>query len=151
MNHLQKLVKISICLLLVALTASCTGERKERAEPPRIALQSLKVDGTLVTMQLRVTNQSFGPMTFSELKINLRIAGIVASKDRVIALGELRVPSLGTEVLPFSVNSAELAVASNQPSLTYRLSGTANSERGEFPFLLDSILNQVPGSPGEFR
>jgi len=63
----------------------------------------------------------------------------------------LRVPGLGTEVVSYAVNNAELAAATNQAKITYRLSGQALSEEGQFPFELDSILNQVPGSPGEFR
>jgi hypothetical protein len=147
----MKIIKIVLMGVLLALIVGCAAGKRERPEAPRLALQSMKVDGTQVSLQLRLTNQSFGPMVFERLTLDLSIAGVVAAKARVIELGALRVPGLGTEVVPLVINSADLAVASNQASLTYRLTGTAAAETGEYPFVLDSILNQVPGTPGEFR
>lgn len=147
----MKLIKIVLTCVLIALIVGCTGGKRERPEPPRLALQSMKVDGTQVSLQLRLTNQSFGPMVFERLTLDLSISGVVAAKARVIELKSLRVPALGTEVVPLVINSSELAVASNQTSLTYRMNGNAVAETGEYPFVLDSILNQVPGTPGEFR
>lgn len=146
-----KVLKILLVLALIGSLLACASGRRERAEPPRVSLQSLKVDGTAVSMQLRVTNQSFGPMVFKRLTMDLTVAGVVAAKGQPIELNALRVPGLGTEVVSYAVNNAELAAATNRAKITYRLSGQALSEEGQFPFELDSILNQVPGSPGEFR
>jgi LEA14-like dessication related protein len=149
--NLKRIMATLVVVALAPLLTSCTGGKRERPEPPRISIQSLKVDGTQVAMQLRLTNQSFGPMVFESLTVSLSIAGISAASERAIALNQLRVPGRGTEVVPFVVNSAELAVAAGQPSLSYRLAGNAVSDGGEFPFVLDSVLNEVPGTPGEFR
>ncbi|VXB46512.1 conserved exported hypothetical protein [Luteimonas sp. 9C] len=151
---------LTILLMIGALVACATGQR--RVSEPTASLQQLSVsaDGTW-SVDLRLQNYSSIPMRFESLRFTLSVdgesAGILdATPALTIGPESADILSLRLAPSPEGRLHAADALAAGR-ALPYRIDGTiraAPDDRGsarDYTIRRDSTLAPVPGLPGVMR
>jgi LEA14-like dessication related protein len=151
LKDLMMQTKRTLCaLLMIATLTGCMGARPKVISAPQVLIQSLSQDG-----QARVVlhNYSNVPMQFSEMRYELKFAGVMAASGALAMDIEVPQDSPESVTLTFVLNpAAKQKLTLNQPiayTLTGMMTASKPSRRDEFSY--QGQLSPIPGKPGEWR
>lgn len=160
---MKRLLSWTLPVLLICMLSACGAPRKSMF-PPTISVQQLKVqpDGHW-HMQMRILNNSYGPMDFRALHLTMSIDNEPATA--IDADIELAIPPLSADVTGVTIQPsadavralAAIADKGSSGGLAYTLQGVASAipDKSDKPrdFEVDSHdwLSAVPGIADTYR
>lgn len=160
---MKRLLRWILPALLATALVGCGGPR-ESMFPPTVSVQQLHVQANgQWHMQVRILNNSFGPMDFRRLQLIMHINNKQAARIDTrfdLDIGALAADITEVSITPSAKATAALAAIADQGSagsLAYSLTGTATAipEHAESPreFPVDSHdwLSAVPGVAQTYR
>ncbi|HET7268546.1 MAG TPA: hypothetical protein VFJ15_10595 [Oleiagrimonas sp.] len=160
---MKRLLRWILPSLLTMTLIGCGGPR-ESMFPPTISVQQLHVQANgQWHMQVRILNNSFGPMDFRRLQLTMHINNKPAAHIDTrfdLDIGALTADITEVDVTPSAKAAAALAAIADEGSagsLAYSLTGkaTAIPEHSDSPreFEVDSHdwLSAVPGVAQTYR
>lgn len=160
---MKRLLRWILPALLATALVGCGGPR-ESMFPPTVSVQQLHVQANgHWRMQVRILNNSFGPMDFRRLQLTMHINNQPAARIDTrfnLDIGAISADVTQVDITPSAKAAAALAAIADQGSagsLAYSLTGkaTAIPARSDSPreFAVDSHdwLSAVPGVANTYR
>jgi len=159
MNRLEPAQQRLLCTLLffctgLVLAACSSGAVK--GESPFAQVSSWQLDGSTLSLELRLRNVNDEPLQFSSVTLNVLIEDNVplAKIQREVALS---IPAGGFETIRLQATASSAGVVlldalTGEDSVAYQLEGAVDSsDDGLLRFMHAGRIYTVPGRPGEFR
>ncbi len=147
----------AVLLFLSALLIGCGGNPRISGKPPQVRINSLTVDGPMLTLELHIRNINQEPLNIRELPLSVQLGEQqLAEYSGAIAQ---QVGASGSEVVSVRLQggSAGLAMLADlqngrETSLPYQLQGHVLNDAGKrLEFDFSGRLFAVPGRPGQFH
>lgn len=138
------------------MLAAC-GSRRVTDEAPFVQVTSWRIDGTLLSADVRIRNINEEPLPVTNLQMKVMLE--TTELFDYDGAHTTEVSANGFEILPLQIQASQAGTAllaelqsGRRTSLPYELSGRLRLGTGQvFPFEREGHIYTVPGKPGEFR
>ncbi len=148
-----------LCVLVILCTGLILGACSSGAvkgESPFAQVNSWQLDGSKLSLELRLRNVNDETLEFSSVTVNVLIDDNVplAQIQKDVALS---IPAGGFETIRLQATASSAGVVlldalTGGDSATYQLEGAVDSpDEGLLRFMHSGRIFTVPGRPGEFR